>query len=64
MELSSGIVHLKITLKEVVAVLLLMFADVGKPLGLIINHNDPIECYILFQSDEYITDVLKLAGTT
>ena len=43
---------------------LLLFADVDRPVGLVINYNDPVECFISFQSDEHITEVLKLIGTT
>ena len=35
------------------------------PVGLILNHNDPTESFVLFHSDEYnIPEALKLAGTT
>ena len=71
MELSSRIVHLKITVKEDVTIpsftpddVTLLFADVDRPVRFIINHNDTMECFILFQSVEYITEALKLAGTT
>ena len=68
---SSTIVHLRIALRKDAAFppfhpddVTLLFADVDRPVGLIINHNDPTECFVLFQSDKYITDVFKLAGTT
>ena len=71
MELSSRIVHLRIPVKEDVTIpsfilddVTLLFADVGLPVGLIINHNDTTEHFILFQNNEYITEVLKLASTT
>ena len=70
MELSSRIVHIRISVKEEVIIppfhhddVILLFADIDRPIRFIINH-DPIECFVLFPSDEYITQVLKLAGTT
>ena len=70
MELSSRIV-LKITVKEDVTIppftpddVTLLFSDVDRPGGLVINHTDPTEYFILCQSDEHIPEVLKLVGTT
>ena len=67
MELCSRKVHLKITVREDVTIppfrpanVTLLFADVERPVGLVINHKDPTECFILFKSDKHITGILKL----
>ena len=41
----------------------LLFTDVDRLTGLVINHNDPTECSVLFQSDKHIIEVFKLLGT-
>ena len=42
----------------------LLFADVSRLLGLVINHNDPTECLIIFQNNEDFFEVLKLVHPT
>ena len=71
MDFSSRMVHLKIAVNEDVTIspfihddVTMLFSDVDRPVELFINHKDPTECQIIFQSDDYITEVLKLAGTT
>ena len=38
----------------------LLFGDIASPTGLILNHNDPRECYVIFPDPEYVPDILKL----
>ena len=38
----------------------LLFGDTASPTGLILNHNDPRECYVIFPDSEYVPDILKL----
>ena len=38
----------------------LLFGDIASPTGLILNHNDPRECYVIFPDSEYVSDILKL----
>ena len=38
----------------------LLFGDVASPAGLILNHNDPRECYVILPDSEYAADILKL----
>ena len=38
----------------------LLFGDIASPTGLILNHNDPRECYVIFPDSEYVPDILKL----
>ena len=43
---------------------ILLSADLDRPTGLVLNHNDPSECFAIFSSDTYIAEILKLTGTT
>ena len=38
----------------------LLFGDIASPTGLILNHSDPRECYVIFPDSEYVPDILKL----
>ena len=38
----------------------LLFGDITSPTGLILNHNYPRECYVIFPDSEYVPDILKL----
>ena len=38
----------------------LLFGDIASPTGLILNHSDPRECYVIFPESEYVSDILKL----
>ena len=43
--------------------IILLFGDVAKPVGLILNQNNPRECFAIFLDSEYVPDILKLADT-
>ena len=38
----------------------LLFGDIASPTGLILNCNDPRECYVIFPDPECVPDILKL----
>ena len=69
MDLSTRIVHVRSTLKpdvkEYPAFIPddtgLLFGDIASPTGLILNHNYPRECYVIFPDSEYVLDILKLS---
>ena len=54
MELSERIVQVKSIAKKeefpeyIPDDIVFLFGDVIRPVGLILNHNDPTECYVLF----------------
>ena len=65
------IIHLRITVKENVTLLqftpyelTLLFADIDRPIGFVIYHINPTEDLVIFESDEHITELFKLEGTT
>ena len=68
MDLSNRVVQVKSTLKPDVKEyptftpdgIGLFFGDITSPTGLILNHNDPRECYVIFPDYEYVPDILKL----
>ena len=33
--------------------IILLFTDLDRPTGLVLNHNDPSECFVIFSSDTY-----------
>ena len=37
-----------------------LFGDVIRPLGLILNNNDPLECYVLFSPAAPMQDIIDL----
>ena len=37
-----------------------LFGDMTRPLGLILNHNDPLECYVLFPAATSMQEIAKL----
>ena len=39
---------------------ILLFADLDRPVGLILNYNGLAEYFVIFSSDEFISEVLKL----
>ena len=41
----------------------MLFGDIATPTGLILNHTDPRECYVIFPYPEYVPDILKLIET-
>ena len=71
MELSSRVVQVRSTLKleeeEFPSFspddVILLFGDVAKPVGMILNHNNPWECFVIFPISESVSDILKLADT-
>ena len=41
----------------------LLFGDIATPVGLILNHNHPMECFAIFSDPEYVPEILKLIDT-
>ena len=39
-----------------------LFGDVTRPLGLILNHKDPLECYVLFPPATSMQEIVKLTN--
>ena len=68
MDLSNRVVQVKSTLKPDVKEyptftpddIGLLFGDIASSTGLIINHSDPRECYVIFPESGYVPDILKL----
>ena len=66
MELSERLVQVKSTAKEEELLeytpddIVFLFGDVIRPVGLILNHNDPIECHVLFPPAAPMSDIFKL----
>ena len=68
MDLRNRVVHVRSILKPDVKEyptftpgdIGLLFGDTASPTGLILNHNDPRECYVIFPDSEYVPDILKL----
>ena len=71
MELSNRVVQVRSTLKPDVEEypsfspddVILMFGNVAKTVGLVLNHNNPKECFVIFLDSEYVPDILKVAYT-
>ena len=71
MELSNRVVQVRSTLKPEVKEypsftpddIGLLFSDTATPVGLILNHNDPRECFVIFPDPEYVPEILKLIDT-
>ena len=71
MELSNRVVQVRSTLKPEVKEypsfhpddIGLLFGDIATPVGLILNHNDPRECFVIFSDPEYVPEILKLIDT-
>ena len=69
MELSNRVVQVRSTLKSEEEEfppfspddIILLFGDVAKPVGLVLNHNNPSECFIISPNSEFVPDILKLA---
>ena len=34
--------------------IILLFGDVAKPVGLVLNHNNPRECFVIFPDSECV----------
>ena len=68
MDLSNRVVQIRSTLKPDVKEyppftpddIGLLFGDIASPTGLILNHSDPRECYVIFPDSEHVPDILKL----
>ena len=71
MDLSNKVVQVRSTLKPDVKEypffnlddIRLLFGDIATPEGVILNHNDPRECFVIFSNPEYIPEILKLIDT-
>ena len=68
MDLSNRVVQVRSTLKPDVKEyppftpddIGLLFGDIVSPTGLILNHSDPRECYVILADSEHVPDILKL----
>ena len=67
MELSERLIQVKSTAKHEKGFpsftqddVVFLFWDVTRPLGLILNHNDPLECYVLFPPATSMQEIVKL----
>ena len=69
MELSNRVVQVRSTLKPeefpsfCLDDIILLFGDIAKPVGLVLNHNNPGECFVIFPNSESVPGILKLADT-
>ena len=71
MELSIRVVQVRSTLKPEEEEfpsfspddIILLFGDVAKPVGLVLNHNNHRKSFVIFPSSEFVPDILKLADT-
>ena len=71
MDLSNRVVQVRSTLKPDVKEypsfspddMGLLFGDLATPVGLVLNHNNPRECFVIFPDSEYVPDILKLVDT-
>ena len=71
MHLSNRVVQDRSTLKPEVKEYLsfspddmgLLFGDLATPVGLVLNHINPRECFVIFSDPEYVPDILKLVDT-
>ena len=71
MELSNRVVQVRRTLKPEVKEypsfspddIGLLFSDMTTPVGLILNYNDPRECFVIFSDPECVPEILKLIDT-
>ena len=66
MDLSNRVVQVRSTLKPEEYPTFtpddigLLFGDIVSHTGLILNHSDPRECYVIFPESGYVPDILKL----
>ena len=71
MDLSTRVVQVRSTLKPDVKEypsfnpddIRLLFGDTATPEGLILNHNDPRECFVISSNPEYVPEILQLIDT-
>ena len=72
MELSNRVVQVRRTLRSEEEVLpsfspediILPFGDLAKPVGLVLNQNNPSEGFVVFPNSESVTNILKVADTS
>ena len=66
MDLSKRLVHVKSSTKEkdypsfTPEGITFLFGDVTHPEGLILNHSDPSECFVLFSTTAPMADIYNL----
>ena len=66
MGLSKRLIHVKSSAKEkdypsfTPEDIIFLFGDVTHPEGLILNHSDPSECFVLFSTTAPIPDIYTL----
>ena len=67
MELSERLIQVKSTAKHekdfpsyTQDVVVFLFGDVIRPVGLVLNHKDPLECYVLFPPAAPMQDIARL----
>ena len=66
MDLSKRLVHVKSSTKEkdypsfTPEDILFLFRDITHPEGLILNHSDSSECFVLFSTTAPITEIYSL----
>ena len=66
MDLSKRLVHVKSSAKEkdypsfTPEDILFLFEDITHPEGLVLNHSDPSECFVLFSATAPITEIYRL----
>ena len=71
MDLSNRVVQVRSTLKPEVKEypsfspddIGLVFGNLATPIGLVLNHNNPRECFVIFSDLEYVPDIPKLVDT-
>ena len=69
MELSNRVVQVRSTLKPeefpsfCLHDIILLFGDIAKPVRVVLNHNNPSECFVTFPNSKTLPDILKLADT-
>ena len=70
MELSTRVVQVRSTLKPEEEFpsfhpddIIPLFGDIAKPMGVVLNHNNLSECFVIFPYSETVPDILKLADT-
>ena len=64
MELSNRVVQVRSTMKPEEGFpsfsqddIILLFGDVAKPVGVLLNHNTPSECFVIFPNSETVSDI-------
>ena len=67
MELGDRLIHVRSTVKHekdypscTQEDVVFLFRDIVRPVGLILNNNDPLECFVLFPPAAPIQDVIGL----